>query len=60
MSPEEHQAAVVNLGEYEKSTDFFLGFVAVMEDGIQDRTFNPLDNDYIEVITSYWDGEHNE
>ena len=32
-----------------------LGFIAYTENGTHDTSFNPLDNDYIEVVTSHWD-----
>ena len=55
LSPEEHEAAGVNMGDNEFQTEFILGFLAYTEDGTWDMEFNPLDNDYIEVFTSYWD-----
>ena len=57
MSPEEHMATELNLGDYERSSEFAIGFSASDEDGIWDAEFNPLDNDYIEVISGSLDFE---
>ena len=59
LSPKEQRERVVNLGEYDKSADFIIGF-AVFDQNVEiDTTFDPLDNDYIEVLTSYWDTAKN-
>ena len=55
MSPKEHTATKVNLGEYDKSNEFFMGIIATAEDGAYEPDFDLLDNDYIEIVTSYWD-----
>ena len=55
LSPEEHRNTVVNFGENEQSVEFFLGFIAYAENGDRLFDFDPLDNDYIEVLTGYWD-----
>ena len=55
MSSEELKATKVNLGEYNQSQEFILGFIALDEDGVRDTEFNPFDNDYIEVFSAYWD-----
>ena len=57
MSPEEHMATKVNLGDYTKSQEFVLGFTVLHENGTRDNEFDPFDNDYIEVFTNYWDYE---
>ena len=59
MALEEFNATKVNFGEYQSSYEFVLGMIAVKEDGTIDLAFNPLDNDYIEVIASFWDTEMN-
>ena len=60
MSPREHKARVVNLGDYQNSTDLVVGFVPFLENGSFDTQFNPLDNDYIEMFGAYWDSEKNQ
>ena len=59
MSPEETQTSVVNMGHEEKSVEFILELRATYENGTYDRMFNPLDNDYFELIGSVWDTEKN-
>ena len=36
-----------------------MGFIAAHENGTRDESFNPFDNDYIEVKSSYFDIERN-
>ena len=59
MSPEEHEAAVVNMGEYNKSTEFIFSLAVFDEDGAYDPSFDLLDNDYIEILTCSWDTAKN-
>ena len=55
MSPEEHMATNINLGDYQISQELVLGFIATHENGTRDTSFNPFDNDYIEIISGYMD-----
>ena len=32
-----------------------IGFTAYFENGTIDTAFDPLNNDYIDVVTSFWD-----
>ena len=57
MSPKELRSTVINLDENEKSTDFMLGITVFHENGTADQTFDPLNNDYFDVIPAYWDSE---
>ena len=57
MAPEEFRATKVNFGDYEQSHELVIGFIAYHEDGTRDPTFNPFDNDYIEVFSTFWDSE---
>ncbi len=57
MSPEEHMNTKLNLGDYERSMDLVIGFHATDDNGVKDQTFNPFDNDYIEVISGWFDFE---
>lgn len=57
MSPEEHMATKVNLGDFQTSQEFAIGFLTYFENGTQDVEFNPFDNDYIEVFSGFWDYE---
>ena len=57
MSSEELMATQVNFGAYNQSQELVLGFTATKEDGTLDTDFNPLDNDYFEVIATWWDYE---
>ena len=59
MSPEEQKATVINLGDNKKSLEFMFGILATFENGTYDTSFNPLDNDYIEIIPFTWDTEKN-
>ena len=59
MSPEETEAQEVIMGEAEKSVELLIEFDARFENRTQDSTFNLLDNDYIELVTSYWDIKKN-
>ena len=59
MSPEQQKAAVVNIGENKKSLEFMFGIHAVSENGSYNPSFNPLDNDYIEIFPMYWDTDKN-
>ena len=36
-----------------------VGLIAYDEDGNYDPSFNPLDNDYFELVTTYWDTKKN-
>ena len=55
VSPEELRNTVVNFGENKQSIEFILGFGAWFENETVWLDFNPLDNDYIEVHTAYFD-----
>ena len=59
MTPEEHVATRLNLADFDQSQDIVVGIEAYKEDGSYDPTFNPLDNDYIEVVSAAWDSELN-
>ena len=59
LSPEEQRATAINLGQHKKSAGFFIGFIALDESGDYDPKFDLLDNDYIDVFTSYWDTAKN-
>ena len=59
MAPEEIGAQSVMMGEGEKSVEMMVVFLALHENGTLDYSFNPLDNDYFDLITSYWDIEKN-
>ena len=57
-------ATKLNLGNYERSQEFVIGFVVLYENGTSDNdelqwdtNFDPLDNDYIEVVSGFWDFE---
>ena len=47
------------MDESEKSQDLIVGIIAQFENGTYDPTFNPLDNDYIELVSVYWDTDKN-
>ena len=59
MTPEEHIATRLNLADFKFSQDIVVGFEAYSEDGSYDPTFNPLDNDYIDVISTAWNTDLN-
>ena len=55
MTPEEHRATTLNLADFDLSMEPVFGFQTYFPNGTQDKQFNPLDNDYIEVFTANWD-----
>ena len=57
MSAEETEAQEVIMGEREKSVEILIGFEPRFENGTWMSEFNVLDNDYFELITSYWDSK---
>ena len=55
LSAEEQRSTVVNGDEYQQSLAFFAHFTARDENGLMIASFDPLDNDYIDIYASYWD-----
>ena len=48
------------MGEEEKSIQLMVSFAARFQNGTLMPGFNPKDNDYFELITSYWDTKKNQ
>ena len=59
MSPEEHLAERVEVGEGEKSQELMIGFAVQDENGNYEPGFDPLNNDYFQLTSTYWDTERN-
>ena len=55
MNPEEHMATQLILADFDESQEILVDFLAYFSNGTQDKQFNPLDNDYVEVFTANWD-----
>ena len=60
MSPEEHIATKINLGDYAKSSEHIIGLNTIHENGTTDYGFDPFDNDYVEFLVGYIDYDENQ
>ena len=55
MTREEHVSTTFELADFKESQEIALVFEAYFENGTYDSSFNPLDNDYIDIISTEWD-----